>query len=76
MMGSFGWSGGRLAAFLTFLCFKINDKERMRVSTRKMVGIESNVRNNRFMFLIGDVGKIDVLKKNTQECEFVSLIFR
>ena len=50
MMGSFGASGGRLAAFLTFLCFKINDKERMRMSTRKIVGIQSNVRNNRFMF--------------------------
>ena len=52
MMGSFGGSGGRLAAFLTLLCFKINDEERMRMSTRKMVGIESNVRNNRFMFFV------------------------
>ena len=52
MMGSFGASGERLAAFLTFLCFKINDKERMRMSTRKIVRIQSDVRNNRFMFFV------------------------
>ena len=51
-MGSFGGPGGRLANFLTFLCFKRNDKARMRMSTRKMVGNQCHERKNRFMFFV------------------------
>ena len=52
MMGSFGGAGGRLATFFTFLCFKRNDKEGMRMSTRKMLGTQWNERKNRFMFFV------------------------
>ena len=52
MMGSFEGPWGRLAAFFTFLCFKRNDKERVKMSTRKMVGIQCNERKNRFMFFV------------------------
>ena len=75
MMGSFGGVGGRLATFFTFHCFKRNDKERMRMSTRKMVGIESNVRNNRFMFFVW-CRKNRCVKKKKKIHKKVSLLAR
>ena len=52
MMGSFGGPGGRLVAFLPFLCFRSSDKERMGKSTRKMVGSHCEERkNNSMMFM-------------------------
>ena len=52
MMGSFGGPGGRLYAFLTFLCFRSSDKERMTMSARKMVGSLCKERKNNSMMLM------------------------
>ena len=78
MMGSFGGVGGRLATFFTFHCFKRNDKERMRMSTRKMVGTQCNERKNKFMFFVWWCRKNTcVLKKLRKYLRLhVGLIFR
>ena len=53
MMGSFGGPGeGWLLSSLSFVSKEINDKERMRMSTRKMVGTQCNERKNRFIFFV------------------------